>query len=79
MYILYYKSNLISRQFKSVDYRKLSLLEHFSHLFVNGCTESSKQDRVIERPISCLVPRIVYWKDVAIHVMHSKVWLIGLC
>lgn len=63
------KQHVDYQQFKSVDYRKLSVLAHLSHLF----TDESVNSCMVERPISCLIPRIVYWKDVAVHVMHSKV------
>eukprot|EP00795_Rhopilema_esculentum_P002027 gene2027-17588_t len=65
-----------NQKLKAVDYRKLSLLAYFARMYRPNDKDLAFQSHccdVIERPFLSLVPRIVYWKDVAVHVAHSQV------
>ncbi len=58
---------------KAVDYRRLALLSYFGNMFDKDGVQG--QAISVDRPLEYFVPRIVYWKDVAVHVLHCKVRL----
>eukprot|EP00794_Sanderia_malayensis_P006152 gene6152-6858_t len=57
---------------EAVQYRRLALLVYFGNLLVNK-EKSCLKNLTVDRPLEYCIPRVLYWKDVALHVMHCKV------